>query len=299
MKKRISILLSLSLILSLCSQAFATENNKSDATSNSLNDITVSKSEILAILPSETEYDEMYHQVVTDLIDLSSIYIETELCTPVSIGQDGLVLYNITYPNGIVNQITTQRNSNGCIVLHFYEGELHNEVIVLENGNLLVDGQLVNIQNNNTTTQSYIEPSNNAVSPRMRNSEYSLSPWGNASDYTNYRRTDSGNTCSWGVSTLVGLTTGTVATIICAAVNAGLGLAIGSSIFSSVAAAMITRCEIYGMEDAYFSWKFDVYERQDSMSIDRYYQYTGYCYSQRDFEGHAFPHTYYYHNWFS
>lgn len=299
MKKGISILLSLSLILSLCPYALATDNYKPDATSSSLNYITVSEAEILAILPAATEYDEIYNQVVTDLIDLSSAYIEADLCTPVSIGQDGLVRYNITFPNGIVNQITTNRNANGCIVLHFYEGDLHNEVIVLANGNLLVDGQLVDIQNTSMTTQSYIEPSNNAVTPRMRNAEFSLSPWGKASDYTNYRSTDSANTCSWGISTLVGVVTGVVATIICSAVNATLGVSIGSSIFSGVASAMITRCEIYGMEDAYFSWEFDKYERKDSMSIDRYYQFTGYCYSRRDHEGHAFPHTYYYHNWFS
>ena len=78
-----------------------------------------------------------------------------------------------------------------------------------------------------------------------------------------------------------------------------LGLSIGISIFSGVAAAMITHCEIYGMEDAFFSWEFNVYEREDSMSIDRYYRYTGHCYSRRGLDGYAFPHTYYYHNWFS
>lgn len=240
MKRRISILLSLSLIFALCPHALAIYNYNS---------------ETLAILPSATECGAIYSQVEKDLIDLGSAYIEAVLCTPVGIGQDGLIQYNIIYPNGIINQVATERNADGCIVLHFYEGEIHNEVIVLENGNLLVDGQLVNVQNNRMTTQPYIEVGNNAVTPRMRNYEFSLSPWGNASDYTNYCNTSSANTCSWGVSTLVGLRTSTVATIICSMINATLKLSIGISIFTGVASAMITRCEVYGMEDAYFSWE--------------------------------------------
>lgn len=232
--------MSLSLIFALCPHAFAIYNYNS---------------ETLAILPSATEYGAIYSQVEKDLIDLSSAYIEADLCTPAGIGQDGLIRYNIIYPNGIINQVATERNADGCIVLHFYEGEIHNEVIVLENGNLLVDGQLVNVQNNRMTTQSYIEVGNNAVTPRMRNYEFSLSPWGNASDYTNYCNTSSANTCSWGVATLVGLTTNTVATIICSMINATLKLSIGISIFTGVASAMITRCEVYGMEDAYLSWE--------------------------------------------
>lgn len=299
MKRYISLLLSLSFIFSLCPHALAADNQKHTAPSSDLNDFHVSEAEILAILPSSTEYDELYSQVVNDLANLSSVYIEPDICTPVSLDQDGLVRYCVSYPNGIINHVTTERNADGCLVLHFYEDEIHNEVIFLKDGKLLVDGQLVNVQNNNLSAQSYAGSDNSTIMPIMRNADYSLTPWGSASDYTIYRGYHSSNTCSWDISTLLGVATGVVATIICYAVNAGLGLSIGSSIFSGVAAAMITRCEIYGMEDAYFSWEFYIYERVDSMSIDRYYQYTDACWSQRNLSGHRFPHTYYENNWFS
>lgn len=299
MKRLIAILATASLIITLSVPAVAVDNYRIKVDSNNLRDIYVSEDEILAIKTPATEYDALYTQVMEDLIDISGAYIEPNLCKPISISQNGLIRYNITYPDGIVNEIETERNADGLIVLHFYEDEIHNEIIILENGNLLVDGQLVDIQNNNMMTQTGGVTMDNTVQPRMRNHEYSMTPWGNAADYTIYCGTWSGNQCSWGVSTLVGLATGTVATIICSKVNAKLGLSIGASIFSSVASAMITRCEIYGMEDAYFSWEFRTYESEDSMSIDRLYQYTGACYSRRNLEGAEFAHTYYYRNWFS
>lgn len=298
MKKHISMLLALSLILSICPRALAADS-RFDTNPSSLSGVTVSKAEVLAILPPEADYDEVYQQIVTDFDDISSTCVEADLCTPVRINEDGLVLYEVTFPNGIVNQITSQRNSDDCVVLDFYEGDLHNEVIFLKNGNLLVDEQLVNIQGINATTQSREEPSGVTATPRMRNSEFSLTPWGKASDYTKEAGNYSGNKCSWGVTTLVSLATGTVAAILCAAVSAGIGYSIGYSIFSSIAAEMITRCKVYGMEDEFFSWYFDRYERKDSMSLDRYYKYEGACYSKENLKGHKYPHIYYYHNWFS
>lgn len=296
MKRAVSILLITSLIFALSNaSAFAKTNN---VVGSDLNDLDVPASSVLAIMTPTMEFDDVYNQIVTDITDLNNAFIESELCVPASIDQDGLIRYNITYPNGIVNQVKTERNKDGCIVVHFYEGTLHNKVVILKNGNLLVDGQLVDIKSN-SKLQNSIMKDNNIISPQMRNEEYSLSPWGNSSDYKNYRYTKSANTCSWGVSTLVGLATGVVATIICSAVSAGLGGSIGMSIFAGVASAMITRCEVYGMEDAFFSWRFDVYERTDSMSIDRYYKYKGACYSKRDLMGKSFSHTYYYRNWFS
>lgn len=128
MKKHISMLLALSLILSLCPHALAADS-RFDTNPSSLSGVTVSKAEVLAILPPEADYDEVYQQIVTDFDDISSTCVEADLCTPVRINEDGLVLYEVTFPNGIVNQITSQRNSDDCVVLDFYEGDLHNEVI--------------------------------------------------------------------------------------------------------------------------------------------------------------------------
>lgn len=57
--------------------------------------------------------------------------------------------------------------------------------------------------------------------------------------------------------------------------------------------------EIYGMEDAYWSYDFDQYESTESWSLERHYKYTGACYSQKDQKGTEFPHVFYEYNYFS
>lgn len=198
----------------------------------------------------------------------------------------------------ITNQVTVEENSRGELILNFYEGDKHDCLKFLSNGNIVVNGEATISPSSAAVTCEEI-PIVSTASARIRNSEYSLTPYGNASDYTKYITVYQGNQCEWGLSTLVGSATSTIATIICKYVTMVLGAQITISIFSSVASALITRCEIYGMEDAYFSWKFSVYQRSDSYALDYYYKYTGYCYSRRDYAGTSFPHTYYYHNYFT
>lgn len=99
------------------------------------------------------------------------------------------------------------------------------------------------------------------------------------------------NIISWGVSTIVGMTIGAIATIITTAFNAPLGLSILVSCASSLASAMLTRVEIYGMDDAYWSFKLKRYESTSSTNLDRNYMYTGNCYSKRNYKGTAFRYS--------
>lgn len=290
MRKTLSVILSLTMLFSLLTPSFATNTE-------TISNLSSSKS-----LFTEFETtDAMRHQINTDFEELNSIGIDSSICSPTSVGKDGLIKYNVMFPCGITNQVTVNRDTSDQLVVNFYEEDIHNEVVFLENGNLLIDGKEVIIQPAEVTVSTTQSKRENVIMPRARASEYTVTlsgSWGKESDYNVYVRTVSGNKCAWGVSTLVGLATGVVATIICSVVNASLGASIGATIFSAVAAEMINHCEIYGMEDAYFSWEFDVYGREDNMSIDYYQQYTGACYSRPNQGGHKFPHTYYYHNYF-
>ena len=238
-------------------------------------------------------------QIKDDLHKLEKVGILSDMCHPSRITSSGAIEYTVDFSDTISDKITIYENDNKDLTINFYEGNTHTVLQFLSDGRLSVNGgKAVPYK----ATEIYYTPSLRGSSSgplRMSNVEYSLSPFGPASSYTLYCGTYSGTKCSWGVATLVGLATGAVATIICAAVNAGLALSLGASIFSGVAAALITRCEIYGMDDAYYSWQFEKYERTDSMSIDRYYKYTGACYSRKNLAGTAYPHTYYYHKWFS
>lgn len=238
-------------------------------------------------------------QIKDDLQKLEKVGILSNMCHPSRITSSGAIEYTVDFSDTISDRITISENENKDLTINFYEGSTHTVLQFLNDGRMRVNGgEAVPYK----ASEIYYTPSIGGSSSgplRMSNVEYSLSPFGSASSYTLYCGIYSGAKCSWGVATLVGLATGAVATIICAAVNAGLAISLGASIFSGIAAALITRCEIYGMDDAYYSWQFAKYERTDSISVNRYYKYTGACYSKKDLDGTKYAHTYYYHKWFS
>lgn len=160
-----------------------------------------------------------------------------------------------------------------------------------------LDDSLINNQNSAISVAS--SSGDVVIQPRARYDEFSLTPWGSASEYNIDRGVYAGNRCEWGVETIANLLVATVAAIIAAKINPEVGCSIAIAIFTTVASSMISNASIYGMEDAYFSWEFARYERQGSYSLDTYYEYTGACYSRPCKQGTTYPHTFYRHNYFS
>lgn len=305
MKKRLlSLLLALTMCLSLSVPAFASAPVPQDSSKGVLLDTCELT---LASLSAETidwidsnsavSYINLTQQVVSDFEDLGSAGILSDFCTPHSIRSDGKIVYNLQLTNTITNQVTTHRNTKNQLVVEFYEGNKHDTVVYLGNGSLLVNGCLVDNQNTTVSVDRLFE--NTVIQPRARYDEFSLSPWGSASEYTINRGTYKGNLCPWGVETIANLTVGAVAAIICEVVQKGLGFSLVLVVFTTVASAMINSTIIYGMEDAYFSWEFSVSERQGSFILENYYEYDGACYSRRYQDGTEFEHTFYRHNYFS
>lgn len=241
---------------------------------------------------------DLFEQSTDDMQNLASIGITQDMCQPVSLTASDVIIYDVALSDEITNQVTVEENARGELVLNFYEGDKHDCLKFLSNGDIVVNGETTISPSSTAVTCEEI-PIVSTASARIRNSEYSLTPYGNASDYTKHLTVYSKNDCEWGLSTLAGATTSAVATIICNFVSLVVGAQIVVSIFTSVATSMITNCKVYGMEDAYFSWKFSVYQRSDSNALDYYNMYTGWCYSRRNCAGTAYPHTYYYHNYFT
>ena len=289
MKKRVlSLLLSLTMCLSLSVPAFAAETTAS---------ASLSPATIEWIEANNTMSNAILQQVVADFKNLNAVGIISDFCTPSSIRSDGKIVYTLQLTDTITNQITTHRDAQNQLVVEFYEGDKHDTVVYLNNGNLLVNGCLIDNQNSVVSVAS--SSGNVTVQPRARYDDFSLTPWGSASEYTIDAGTYTGSFCSWGVETIANLTTGTVAAIICEAVGAGLGFAILLVMFTTVASNMINYTIIYGMEDAYFSWEFAVSKRQGSFILEDYYEYDGACWSRRGLKGTDFEHTFYRHNYFS
>lgn len=290
--------------MSLCVPAFADSGSSHEEFSFSftidpiVQEISVSQNAIRQIIDEESDFSSVYNQAVSDLEVMFSKRIDPSICTPVDILNDGKILYELFYPNGVINQAYVSETPDGYAQVDFFEDEKHDTVIYLPNGNLLVNGELVACSQNNSISIMSIG-FENAISPRARYSEYRTTPWGNDSEYSIYVNQATGNKCSWGVSTIVGMTVSAVTAILCVYMSAGLGLSIFASVLSTLASAMISYATIYGMDDAYFSWKFDIYKRDGFFPLEYYYKYTGACYSRQNCQGEDFPHTFYYHNYFS
>lgn len=290
MKKRLlSLLLALAMCLSLSVPAFATETTA-----------------FASLSPATLEWIEanstmanvgLQQQVVADFENLSSAGIFSDFCTPSSIRSDGKIVYTLQLAENITNQMTTYRDAQNQLVVEFYEGDKHDTIVYLNNGNLLVNGCLINNQNSAISVAS--SSGDVVIQPRARYDEFSLTPWGSASEYNIDRGVYAGNRCEWGVETIANLLVATVAAIIAAKINPEVGCSIAIAIFTTVASSMISNASIYGMENAYFSWEFARYERQGSYSLDTYYEYTGACYSRPCKQGTTYPHTFYRHNYFS
>lgn len=231
---------------------------------------------------------------------LEEIGFDRKMITKTTLEGNGREILLLTFPGGITNQVNADKKSNGDIVIEFFENGKHNILELKPNGEQFVDGNPVKVSvdmYHKTAEELQTSEANSAA--RMRNEDYSTAPWGSTSQYNKYTNTMVGNECSWGTSTAASLTTGVITTVLLAVFQADLSVSLPAGIVTSLATAMSTHYGIYGMEDAYFSWSFDIYEREDSMSIDRYFMYTGACYSRRNQAGTVFPHTFYRHSYFT
>lgn len=289
MKRMLSLLLALAMCLSLSVPAWAVEI----PTPTSLSPATLEWIEDNSTMANI----DLRQQVVSDFESLSSVGILSDFCTPYSIRSDGKIVYDLQLTENITNQITTHWDTQNQLVVEFYEDDKHDTVVYLNNGSLLVNGCL--IDNHNSVVSFASSSGNVTIQPRARYDDFSLSPWGSASEYTIDAGVYTGSFCSWGVETIANLSIGAVAAIICDAVKAKLGLAILITIFSTVASNMINYTTIYGMEDAYYSWEFSVHKRQGSFILEDYYEYEGACWSRRNLQGTEFEHTFYRRNYFS
>lgn len=287
MKKIISIAVVLSLMLSLIPmQVFAekvTFEDKVQSLSREFSDL------------------EITNMIYEDLHELSTLGYSKEYISPIDV-IDGKIVYEVNFDD-YIDQITIEKVFNGDLILNFYEGDKHDELIISADGSMRVNGfELIysSYADESGLLGSNVEASSNSiVAPQARYEHYSKNPIKNKSTYTISAGKYESNIISWGVSTIVGMTIGAIATIITMSFNAPLGLSILVSCASSLASAMLTRVEIYGMDDAYWSFKLKRYESTSSTNLDRNYMYTGNCYSKRNYKGTAFPHTFYYQNYFA
>ncbi len=288
MKKIISIVLSICMILCILPvQAFAKDLSIEDSLAN--------------IVGKDLVTFTLIEKARNDIDNLESVGFETNRLKIERVSPFGEIAYKFKCTDEIDSLIIANEDNQGNLVLNIYEGTKHNELVYLNDGGLLVDGNRISILFEEVNTKKEGLQNTECVAyANARYSQYSTSPFVSSSTYTNYITTYKANKNEWGVETIVDLGVTVVAAIL--AYHIGpitLGQNIGVSILTYVASSMIHHAEIYGMEDAYWSYDFDQYESTESWSLERHYKYTGACYSQKDQKGTEFPHVFYEYNYFS
>jgi hypothetical protein len=249
------------------------------------------------------KYDDLriLDMVKDDLNELNALGFCKENIFPVDV-VGGRIVYEVDFDT-VTNQITIEKTAVGDLIINFYEDDKHDVLMIAESGNMQINGYSIvydsTFEDSAGETGDSKQPIGVITSTQARYDYYSKNPIKNKSTYTIYLGEYASNIISWGVSTIVGMTVGAIATIITTAFNAPLGLSIFVSCATSLASAMLTRAEIYGMDDAYWSFKLKKYESTSSNSLDRNYMYTGNCYSKRNYKGTSFSHAFYYQNYFS
>ncbi len=295
MKKIISIVLSICMILcALPVQAFAKNLSVEESLAN--------------IVGKDLVTPRLIEKARNDIDNLESVGFESNRINIEKVSTSGEIIYKFRLTDEIESMITAKEDNQGSLILNIYEGTKHNELVYLSDGGLLVDGKRIKlpvdleyIDEDINTKKGTLQDARCTAFANARDSTFSLTPFVSASTYTNYIKEYKSNLNDWGVSTIAGMTASAISAIITHGLQAVIDFAgnLGISIFSSLAASMITHVEIYGMEDAYWSFKFSMYESTESWSLERHYKYTGACYSRKDYKGTVYSHTFYEYNYFS
>lgn len=239
---------------------------------------------------------EMEQRIIHDQNNFKYLRFDPEVLSPKSINEEGKIVYRVMF-GSIANDIVTETTANGDRVFHFYEDSLHTELKIVDGVGLFVNGVFAQPINHNHILASEM------TQTRGRQTVWDTEPIFPVSSYVIDAGVYEGNTVSWGVSTLVGLAVGAITAIVINSIAGVIGLSFSGQLiinaFTGFAAAMKTRCEIYGMEDAYFSFKFDRYKSNATNPTEVSYMFEGACYSRRDYEGTEYPHTMFYWNFFA
>jgi len=277
----------------ICNQALAVD-------SNAVRSLNIEKS-LTSIVGKYSVTPNMIEKARNDIDNLESVGFESNRLNIEKVSKSGEITYKFCLTDIIESNITVNEDSHGSLILNIYEDTKHNELVYLSDGGLLVDGKRVDFSFEVVNEKKEVLQNPEGIAyANSRTSHYSTSPFVSGSTYTNFIKTYRANKNEWGVETIAQLAVSVVAAILAYKINSiTVGETIQVSIMSFIASAMISRVNIYGMEDAYWSYEFDKYESTESWSLDRHYKYTGACYSRRNQDGTVYPHTFYEYNYFN
>lgn len=276
MKKTMSALLCLALLVAGAEFTFANTNNANDIDN------------YIRFHESKKE------QVVDDVQILTNVGVPSSAITVSNVNRDDfrndLMKYDLSYDNGIVDQAQVERLASGGIRFDFYENDIHDIVILKSDGSVLLNGEMVVFED----VEKNVVDRN--ITPNGRTSVYSKSPQrGRSSDYTKHVKTYSKNVRT---SSLVeDLTTTTIGTLLAAALTSSLPGTVALGVVFTAATHIKSTAEVYAPKSSYFSYSIKKYAYKKNNTIDKYYKHKGRYYAKKNCVGHYYTSNFYEYNY--
>lgn len=295
MKKFISVVLSVILVISVMPlQVLA--SNMSDG---------IDTSNIIKCMEYELRKDSGSQAVITkardDLENLESVGFTEDSLGFSQVTDQGEILYSFELPNDTFDLISVSEDDYGNLTLNIYEGDIHDVLTYASDGSMYVNGSKIEFSKEDAVVENAENlQDSGSIYANSRTILHSLSPFVDQNTYTQYKGQISYSKASWGAVILQNAAVATIAGVIASAIAAALDVsALPVALVTNVALAMQSEAKIYGMKDAYYSFKFSKYQSTASPILQYDYKYTGACYSQRNYEGTRFGHIFYESNIFT
>lgn len=282
MKKFLVILLTLSMLSTSAVATFAS-TTKNDFSKKSLQE---------GISP---EYQKYSDKINGDVETLDSVGIPAKMLSVAKFDINDNGVYNMDLGSDRYCQVKVQNLKSGKIKLDFYENGIHNELIFLEDGTMMLDGGKVTLET------KVKKPQKMELVPYGYSSHYSKSPFkGKLSDYGLYVKDYVHNQIGLGGATLAGIGSGALATIIANALKITLllgNIAVGA--FTTIATTMILYAKEQNVNFNYASYHMYKYARLDNVSYSQHYRYRGLYYAGKNCSRYIDEDTFYEYKYFN
>lgn len=301
----LSVFVTVAMLATSTITAFCTTSNPIVSVNNltKANNISYEQSFKIEGLDIRKELSKATDKVTPELVsiatkdyrNLESIGLTMDILKIDHIERGKNIVYRCDINDSLSDYITVCEKGK-TLILDFYEGNIHNQLEVKDNGDMLIDGFLIG-----STMKSYSPNGgyDGELSPNARNRQFSKTPFkGKADDYNKKVRYYQEYEVAFGHA-ISSLAVTLIATTLLSFVTLGTFEAISVSLLLEAAGNMKYIAERYSPSSPTGSFKITVKEYPTSIGTDRYYKHEGEWYAQTKFGGTAALGDFYEYNFFS
>ena len=236
--------------------------------------------------------DEMSEEMIQAANEEMAIIKEvfsSDSVEPLALDENGDIVYLVQSAIAPDAEITVNKTEDGSTRFFVVEGELENELIFSPDGKIFLDGKEV-LFSYSTSEIDY------GITPMARWSMYSEEPIiGEASDYNNYARTETGNIEFQ--EAIIDLAVDVIKAILQTVVPSMSELT--DAMLDTLAIMFKNDALVKGPDSTFITYEIDVYSYKERIPLEVHLKYVGRYYYTSNYTGPYTSYTYYYANMFS